>query len=74
VRLGVQVFGGLRAFVGYDLLYWSDVARPDEQIDLVVNPTQIPPGNLVGVARPAPTGQTSDLFLQGLSAGVEVRW
>jgi Putative beta barrel porin-7 (BBP7) len=74
VRLGCQVWGCLRAFVGYDLLYWSEVARPGEQIDLTVNPTQLPPGRLVGPARPAPTGQTSDLFLQGLSAGVELRW
>jgi hypothetical protein len=74
VRLGCQVWGGLRAFVGYDLLCWSDVVRPGEQIDLVVNPTQIPPGSLVGVFRPAPTGQTTDLFLQGLSTGVELRW
>jgi hypothetical protein len=74
IRLGYQVGGGLRVFVGYDLLYWSEVPRPGEQVDLAINTTQIPPGNLVGVSRPAPTGRDTDLFLHGLSAGLEFRW
>jgi hypothetical protein len=74
IRVGYQVGGGLRVFVGYDLLYWSEAARPGEQIDLAINTTQIPPGNLVGVSRPAPTGRDTDLFLHGPSAGLEFRW
>jgi hypothetical protein len=74
VRLGYQVAGGLRVFVGYDLIYWPEVVRPGGQIDLTINPTQIPPGTLAGVARPAPTGRETDLLLQGVSAGIEFRW
>jgi hypothetical protein len=64
----------VRLFSGYDLLYWSRVARPGEQIDLAVNPTQLPPGTLAGVARPIPTGRDTDLLLQGLTSGIELRW
>jgi hypothetical protein len=74
IRLGYQVGGGLRVFVGYDLLYWNEAARPGEQIDLAINTTQIPPGTLVGVSRPAPTGRDTNLFLHGVSAGLEFRW
>jgi hypothetical protein len=74
VRLGYQLTDGVRTFVGYDLLYWSNVVRPGEQIDLAVNPTQLPPGTLFGAARPAPKGRETDLFLNGLSAGVELQW
>lgn len=74
VQLGYEVRCGLRVFVGYNLLYWSEVARPGEQIDLAINTTQIPPGTLAGVSRPAPTGRDTDLFLHGLTAGLEFRW
>src|SRR5205085_3026875 len=36
VVLGYQFTDGLRAFVGYTFLYWSDVRRAGDQIDLVV--------------------------------------
>jgi hypothetical protein len=74
IRFGYQLWGGLRTFVGYDLLYWSRVVRPGDQIDLAVNPTQLPPGTLAGVARPIPTGRDTDILLQGLTSGIEWRW
>ena len=74
LRVGYQVAEGLRVFVGYDLLYWPQVVRPGGRIDLNVNATQIPPGALVGIPRPAPVGRETDLLLQGISAGIELRW
>jgi hypothetical protein len=74
VTLGYQVLPGLRATVGYNFLYWSQVLRPGEQIDLTVNPTQLPPGTLAGPAVPARTGRSSDLFVHGLTFGVELRY
>ena len=44
--LGYQVTDGIRAFVSYSFLYWTDVARAGDQIDFVVNSSQIPPGAL----------------------------
>ena len=48
VRVSYRLAGGLRAFVGYDILYWNQVVRPGSQIDRAVNPTQIFGGELVG--------------------------
>ena len=42
-----------------------------EQIDLGINPTQIPPGSLVGEARPIFPFRDSDFWAQGLHFGVE---
>ena len=35
-----------------------------------VNPTQLPPGPLVGVTRPAPRADTSDFWAHGVSVGL----
>ena len=42
VNVGYQVTNNLRVLVGYTLLYWSDVVRPGDQIDLGVNSTAHP--------------------------------
>src|SRR5262249_43914626 len=39
LNVGLQVTNHLRAYVGYNFLYWSSVARPGDQIDLGGNPT-----------------------------------
>jgi hypothetical protein len=61
----------LAATIGYDFLYWSDVLRAGEQIDLGVNTSQIPPGSLVGEARPLFPFNKSDFWAQGLHVGIE---
>ncbi len=75
VNLGLQVTDHLRVFIGYDLTYWSNVARPGQQLDRSVNPTQLPtidgPGTLVGDPRPAFRFQNSNAYIQGLSAGLQ---
>ncbi len=72
--LGYQVTEGIRAFVSYSFLYWSNVSRAGDQIDLVVNSSQIPPGTLVGAPRPAFVRHDTDFWAQGISFGVEVRY
>jgi hypothetical protein len=77
LRVGCDVFDCVRAFVGYDCLYWSCVARPGDQIDRALNLSQSPAfggGALVGVPRPAPILNTSDFFAHGVSAGIELRY
>jgi hypothetical protein len=74
VKAGVFVTEGLSLFVGYNFLYWNSVYRAGEQIDLAVNPSQIPPGTLVGPARPAFPGRESGFWVHGVTAGAELRW
>lgn len=71
IRAFVQVTSHLRANLGYTFLYASNVARPGEQIDRVVNPSQLPPGNLVGPARPAFVFRDTDLWVHGVALGLE---
>jgi Putative beta barrel porin-7 (BBP7) len=74
LRAGVQVSSSLRVSVGYDFQYLSRVIRPGDVIDPVVNPAQLPPPTPGGPARPALLASHSDYWLQGLSAGVELRY
>src|SRR5262245_36117689 len=69
-RIGYQFTPQLRAVVGYNFIYWTGVVRPGGVIDTTVNPTQIPPGPLVGAARPAPRADTSDFWAHGVSLGL----
>ncbi|WP_145210984.1 BBP7 family outer membrane beta-barrel protein [Planctomycetes bacterium TBK1r] len=59
---------------GYSILYLNDIARADDQIDLSVNTSQIPPG-VVGAARPALAFRCTDFWPQGVTlwAGVVAR-
>jgi hypothetical protein len=65
---------GITANIGYAIHRWVDVQRSGEQIDLSVNPTQIPPGTLMGEARPEFQNRTSDFVVQGLTLGLEYFW
>jgi hypothetical protein len=73
-NVGLQLWDRVRGFVGYSFLYWHKVARPGGQIDLGANPTQIPPGTLVGPARPALPFNQTDYWAQGMNCGVELRY
>ena len=74
VTLGFDVTRHLRATLGYSFLYWSNVARPGDQIDTDLNATQFPPGTLEGAARPKFAFHTSDFWAQGLNVGLEYRF
>jgi hypothetical protein len=78
-KLGMDLLARVRATVGYDFMYWTDVARPGSQIDRVVNFSQGAPvfggaGTLVGPARPAPLNGRSDFWAHGVNFGLEYRW
>lgn len=76
-RVGYQVTERFKAFVGYDFLYWTNVVRPGDQIDTVLDTTRIPGGpggNPINAIRPAPLINSSDFWAQGLSVGAEYRW
>jgi hypothetical protein len=78
INVGRQLNDNLRVYAGYTFIYWSSVVRPGDQIDPVVNPTQLPtiagPGTLVGPARPAFAFQETDFWAQGLNLGMELQW
>jgi hypothetical protein len=77
-NVGYQVTDHLRAYVGYTFLYWTNVVRPGDQIDLGLNTSQLPtingPGVLVGEPRPAPLLRDSNFWAQGLNLGLEFRF
>jgi hypothetical protein len=61
--------------VGYTLLYWNKVLCPGDQMDAVVNVTQLPfHGPVTGPANPAPLFVHTDYFAQGLELGVQFRF
>jgi hypothetical protein len=78
LAVGYQVTESLRAWIGYTFLYCSNVVRPGDQIDRVVNPTLLPTTGGAGVAlppaRPAFSFHDSDFWAQGVSFGVELRF
>ena len=74
---GYLVTNHIRAYVGYNFLYWTNVIRPGDQIDRVVDLTFVPnsiPVPFSGQNRPQPLFKQSDLWAQGLQFGLELRW
>jgi hypothetical protein len=74
LNLGYQLTDHWRAVVGYDFLYWSNVVRPGNQIDRVVNSNQVAAPIAAGPARPAFSFNGSDFWAQGLNFGLEFRY
>jgi hypothetical protein len=79
LTLGWELARGVRALLGYTFLYWSDVARPGNQVDQTVNVSQFPAftpagGPLIGPARPEVLFRQSEFWAQGLNFGVEVSY
>ena len=76
LNLGYKFTDHIRAFVGYDFLYWSNVVRPGDQIDRTVNATQIAPrtGPFVGPARPEFNFKGTDYWAHGVNFGLEFRY
>lgn len=81
LNVGYQVTDHLKAFVGYNFLYWSNVIRPGDQIDRVVDVNRIPRFLPAGVTappvfppRPAPLFNDTDFWAQGVNLGLEYRW
>lgn len=83
-NLGYWLTPSLKAYVGYNALYWSNVARPGDQIDRTIDVTFIPnpPVNpatgqvpaFSGLNRPAVPFRQDHLWVNGLQFGAEWRW
>ncbi len=80
LTLGYQLTQRTRLTAGYTMIYWSNVARPGDQIDVNVNPNWPNTVAIGGVANPSIRApfldgiQLSDYFIHGFNAGAEYRW
>jgi hypothetical protein len=76
ITLGYAISPQWRATFGYTFMYWSNVVRPGDQIDRDVNPNLFPPEAtpFTGLERPAFAFVESDLWVNGLSVGLERTW
>jgi hypothetical protein len=75
LKVGCQFNSHLRGTIGYNVLFWSRVARPGEQIDPHLSPGQIPTFTEFGtsplVTSPRPIVTSTDFWAQGVSVGLE---
>ena len=73
LTLGYDLTCHLRATVGYSFIYWSNVSRPGDQIDLNVSPSQFPPTTQTATM-PAFVQHTTDFWAQGINVGLDYRF
>ena len=76
-RVTYQVKPGVSLFAGYDVLYWCNVARAGDQVDLGQDPRQNPSSfNFTGgrAARPAVLLRDTDFWAHGFNFGVRVEY
>ena len=71
VKLRRQVTRNMILTLGYSLMVLDHVVRTGDQLDLVVNPTQLGNGVLTGAARPTVLMNDSTLWLHGFTLGLE---
>lgn len=78
VTVGYNVTRRVRLSVGYTALYLSNVVRPGDQVDRVINTSQFPAlsgtATPSGPARPAFTFHDTDFWAQGVNLGLEFRY
>ena len=80
LNVGIRLSPWATFVVGYTFIYVSSVARPGDQIDRVINPSQAvainsnPASGLVGAARPALSVQNTDFWVQGVNFSLELRY
>ena len=72
LTLGYNVTDWWRITAGYNALYWSNVVRPGDQVNLNVNRTLLPfrGGNPVAGAQPNFPGRTTDYYASGVTFGM----
>lgn len=86
VTVGYDVTSRLQLTMGYNMIYWSNVLRPGDQIDTTLDLTRVPilndprvfpqAANVAPVrqVRPAAMLRESDLWVQGVSLGLKYVW
>jgi hypothetical protein len=78
LKFGYQWTQRISTYIGYNMLYLSNVLRPGDQIDPVINPTLLPVsaefGNIFGPPRPQVVFNESDFWTQGVTFGLSIRY
>ena len=82
LQLGYDITHHIRVYAGYDFLYLTKVARPGDQMDHQVDLTQSPffvgsaaAAASVGVStNPAQFFNTTDFWIQGVTAGLQINF
>ena len=78
VKVGYRFADRSRFYVGYNFLFLSEAARPGQQVDLTIDPKDVPIANRGGVGggadRPLPLLVRGDFWTQGLTFGLEYRY
>ncbi len=76
LTVGFALTQRLRLTAGYTFLYWSNVVRPGDQIDPVLDTTQIPRFNGISTTAILPrfVFHSTDLWAQGINLGADYRW
>lgn len=78
INLELPLTTFLRVWAGYDVMYWSHVARPAAQVNKNIDVRQVVSdidySPAVTVTRPAFQFQTTDLWIQGLTAGFAITY
>ena len=77
LNVGYWVTPGIRLYAGYNFLLWTNVIRPGDQIDHVVDLASVP-NSLVtttsATAHPRPIFKQTDLVVNGIQFGIDLRW
>jgi hypothetical protein len=78
IRGGWNVTKWMVATVGYTGMYWSSVAYPGDQVNRILNVTEVPTFSTFNggtpPAQPKPIIRSRDFWAQGLTAGLEFRF
>ncbi len=78
VNLGYRIGENLTVYGGYSVLYWNNVVRPGEQIDLNLDVNRIPNFGVVApplaTTRPTVPFARTDFWAHGINVGVGVVW
>lgn len=64
ISLGYYITPHVQATVGYNLIYWSSVVRPGDQIDTTVDDVNVPP------TRPTFDFNTTSFWIQSVNLGL----
>jgi hypothetical protein len=72
--LGLQWNRHFKTYMGYTIIYWADVVRAGEQIELAADTGNFPPAVANALPFPAYPGRTTGYWAQGVNLGAEWRY
>jgi len=74
-NFGWNITNNIRLCLGYDVFFWSNVARASDQVSLMINPNLFPPPKSTGLSGfPAFGVVRSDMWVQAINLGLEFRF